>query len=162
MKFNGNFTEAMKDYTAEKLEKLTKYLDVSDAVCKYKKEGNDFKVEISLGDNIRAAKKGDDFYHVVIEVVDVLASNIKKYRKSRAYQERHCGISEDVEVQEFVKSGIVREKIHVIEETTEDIAISKMELLGHTFYIYKDIDRGGDTCVVYKRTEGDYGLIVTR
>lgn len=162
MKFNGNFTEAMKDYTAEKLHKLDKYLDVSDAVCKYKKEGNDFKVEISVGDNIRASKKGDDFYHVVIDVIDVLASNIKKYRKTRAYQDRHYGISEDTEAIELMKSGIVREKIHLIEETTEDVAISKMELLGHSFYIYKDIDRGCDTCVVYKRTEGDYGLIIAK
>lgn len=162
MKFIGNFTDAMKDYTTEKIHKLDKYLDVSEAVCKYKKEGNEFKLEISVGNNIRASKKGDDFYHVVVDVVDVLASNIKKYRKTKAYQERHCGISEATEIESTITNKIVKEKIHVVEETTEDVAISKMELLGHSFYIYKDIDRDNHVCVVYKRTEGDYGLIIAR
>ena len=50
----------------------------------------------------------------------------------------------------------------LVEETTEDVAISKMDLLGHSFYVYKDIDRGSNICVVYKRTEGNCGLIIIK
>ena len=37
-------------------------------------------------------------------------------------------------------------------------AILQMELLGHSFYLYKDSDTN-ITCVVYKRKDGGYGII---
>ena len=41
--------------------------------------------------------------------------------------------------------------------SSED-AIMQMNLLGHSFFVYNDIDTG-DTCVVYRRKDGTYGLI---
>ena len=38
-------------------------------------------------------------------------------------------------------------------------AILQMNLLGHEFFVFED-QESGDTCVVYKRKDGDYGLIV--
>ena len=39
-------------------------------------------------------------------------------------------------------------------------AIMQMELLGHTLSVFKNIET--DTiCVIYKRHDGDYGLIET-
>ena len=37
-------------------------------------------------------------------------------------------------------------------------AIMQMNLLGHSFYVFNDISTG-DTCVVYARKDGAYGLI---
>jgi putative sigma-54 modulation protein len=37
-------------------------------------------------------------------------------------------------------------------------AIMQMNLLGHSFYVFNDISTG-DTCVVYARRDGAYGLI---
>ena len=34
-----------------------------------------------------------------------------------------------------------------------------MELVGHTFFAFKDVDQDGRFAVVYKRNDGDYGLI---
>ena len=43
----------------------------------------------------------------------------------------------------------------------EEEAILEMELLGHSFFVYKDMDTN-KTCVLYKRKDGDYGLIETK
>ena len=43
----------------------------------------------------------------------------------------------------------------------EEEAILEMELLGHNFFVYKDMDTN-NTCVLYKRKDGDYGLIETK
>ena len=39
-----------------------------------------------------------------------------------------------------------------------DDAILNMEMLGHSFFIYTD-DETRDIAVVYKRLDGDYGLL---
>ena len=41
---------------------------------------------------------------------------------------------------------------------TPEEAILQMNLLGHSFYVFGDADTG-ETCVVYKRNAGSYGLI---
>ena len=43
--------------------------------------------------------------------------------------------------------------------TSVDEAVLQMELLGHTFFAFKDVDQDGRFSVVYKRNDGDYGLI---
>ena len=42
----------------------------------------------------------------------------------------------------------------------EEEAILQMELLGHEFYLYKDIDTG-TPALIYKRKDGNYGVIET-
>ena len=42
----------------------------------------------------------------------------------------------------------------------EEEAIVQMELLGHTFFIYKDIETE-NVSVLYKRYDGTYGIIET-
>jgi putative sigma-54 modulation protein len=37
-------------------------------------------------------------------------------------------------------------------------AVMQMELLGHDFFVFRDVD-SGDVSVVYKRRDGNYGLI---
>ena len=39
-----------------------------------------------------------------------------------------------------------------------DEAIMRMEMLSHSFFIYRDVD-SEKLAVVYKRNEGGYGLI---
>ena len=42
---------------------------------------------------------------------------------------------------------------------TAEEAILQMNLLGHEFFMFADSD-SGDICTVYKRHDGDYGMIV--
>jgi ribosomal subunit interface protein len=53
---------------------------------------------------------------------------------------------------------IVRSKVHTADPMTVDEALSRMELVGHDFYLFSDAD-SGDPCVVYRRRGYDYGMI---
>ena len=42
---------------------------------------------------------------------------------------------------------------------TRDEAILQMNLLGHSFFAFKDEESDGAFAVVYRRNDGDYGII---
>ena len=55
-------------------------------------------------------------------------------------------------------SKIVKRKTIEVKPMNEEEAILQMELLGHEFYMYKD-EETGLPAVVYKRKDGNYGII---
>ena len=54
---------------------------------------------------------------------------------------------------------IVRSKTFPIKPMTRDEAILQMNLLGHSFFAFRDEDADGAFALVYRRYDGDYGLI---
>ena len=54
---------------------------------------------------------------------------------------------------------MVRTKTFPIKPMTRDEAILQMNLLGHSFFAFKNEDAGGAFSVVYRRNDGGYGLI---
>ena len=62
---------------------------------------------------------------------------------------------------EYVEEGEfeIRVKSFPFKPMAAEEAILQMNLIGHSFYAFTDADTG-DVCVVYKRKEGSYGLIV--
>jgi ribosomal subunit interface protein len=65
---------------------------------------------------------------------------------------------EDLPVDEQVPGRIVRQKVHSAAPMSVDDALSRMELVGHDFYLFADAD-SGKPCVVYRRKGYDYGMI---
>lgn len=57
-----------------------------------------------------------------------------------------------------VPGRIVREKVHSAGPMSVDDALSRMELVGHDFYLFSDAE-SGQPCVVYRRKGYDYGMI---
>lgn len=53
---------------------------------------------------------------------------------------------------------VVREKCHRAKPMAIDQALHEMELVGHDFYLFRDVS-GGHPCVVYRRRGWDYGVI---
>ena len=160
MTFIGGFTKAMIDYSEEKISKLSKYTKTADAVVSYSSLKDDkFKVEVSLNNQIRATAVGVDFYALIGDVVNKLELQIKRFKSTATFKEKHHGIlASDFEAEDDL---IEKEKVVILDEISSDEAIDEMELLGHTFYVYRDIDRKA-TCIVYKRADGTYGLMETR
>ena len=62
---------------------------------------------------------------------------------------------EDEEEQEIVRI----KKFHM-QPMNRDEAVLQMNLLGHSFFAFRDEDSDGAFAVVYKRSDGGYGLIV--
>ena len=56
---------------------------------------------------------------------------------------------------------IVRRKELNTKPMDEEEAMLQMEMLGHDFFIYKDRDTKR-ICILYKRKDGNYGLIETK
>ena len=53
---------------------------------------------------------------------------------------------------------IVRRKVHTAHPMSVDDALSRMELVGHDFYLFSDTETGAPS-VVYRRKGYDYGVI---
>ncbi|MBE0688747.1 MAG: sigma 54 modulation/S30EA ribosomal C-terminal domain-containing protein [Anaerolineae bacterium] len=60
---------------------------------------------------------------------------------------------------DYLEPEIVRRKDITVTAMTELEAIEQMELLGHTFFMFYDATTGGVN-VLYKRTNGNYGVLV--
>ncbi|WP_219413146.1 ribosome hibernation-promoting factor, HPF/YfiA family [Pseudonocardia nigra] len=59
---------------------------------------------------------------------------------------------------EPIPGRIVRRKVHTAAPMSVDDALSRMELVGHDFYLFSDA-ASGEPCVVYRRKGYDYGMI---
>ena len=66
----------------------------------------------------------------------------------------------DIEDSFMEEEVIVKRKSIELKPIDEEEAILQMELLGHNFFVYKDMHTN-DICVVYKRKDGNYGIIDT-
>ncbi len=170
MKYNirGNkidVTEAISDYIKSKVSKLEKYLDDNDEVeakAIVSAKGHDQKVEITIWSgkyNIRAEVVNSDLYSAIDLVIDKLERQFKKYRgklNSKRVKEEY--IPEIDELFEEEEQKIVRRKEVFLKPIDEEEAITQMELLGHSFFVFKNVDTKKIN-VVYKRSDEDYGII---
>ena len=62
------------------------------------------------------------------------------------------------EIDEHRPGQIVRRKVHTAHPMSVDDALSRMELVGHDFYLFSDAETGAPS-VVYRRKGYDYGVI---
>ncbi len=167
--FRGNkieVTEAIKDYLESKLSKLEKYLDDNDEVeakALVSAKGKDQKVEVTIWSgkyNIRAEETNVDLYSAIDLVVDKLERQFKKYKSklSNKRSVRDEYVPEIDELFEDEEQTIVRRKEVFLKPIDEEEAITQMELLGHSFFVFKNVENEKIN-VVYKRKDGDYGII---
>jgi ribosomal subunit interface protein len=66
--------------------------------------------------------------------------------------------TEDLPADEPLPGRIVRHKVHTAAPMSVDDALSRMELVGHDFYLFSDAETG-EPSVVYRRKGYDYGVI---
>ena len=161
-------TEAISDYIKSKLSKVEKYLDDNDSIeakVLISTKGKDQKVEVTIWSgkyNIRAEETNGDLYSAIDLVVDKLERQFKKYRNKLTDKKRRKEEPmPSMEIEEYFEDDeqtIVRRKEVFLKPIDEEEAITQMELLGHSFFVFKNVDTGKIN-VVYKRNDGDYGVI---
>ena len=161
-------TDAMHDYIEEKLGKLEKYLKDSDEVRAniiVKVKNHEQRVEITIPLKnyiIRAEETKDDFYAAVDKALDTLERQIRKNKTRMLSKQVKTNYDFDISEIEIDKSvdenKIVKRKKVEVKPMNEEEAILQMELLGHQFYMYKDSE-SNKAAVVYKRNDGNYGII---
>ena len=163
-------TEAIKDYTETKLGKLEKYFKDDDITANVlaKVRGNSQIVEVTIPTSkfiLRSEEENEDLYAAIDLVSDKLERQIRK-NKTRLNRNIKGSVKEfnfdfDIKEEEESKEKIVKRKNIEMKPMDEEEAILEMELLGHSFFVYKDMDTN-KICVLYKRKDGDYGLIETK
>lgn len=158
-------TEAMSSYVKEKLNKLEKYLSEENVKANVLVKVRNYtqKVEVTIPLKtliLRAEEEQQDFYTAVDLLVSKLERQIRK-NKAKLQKREKRGVKEfnidDIIPIEDDEDIIKRKKIDVKPMSSEE-AILQMELLGHSFYLYKDSETN-TTCVLYKRKNGGYGII---
>lgn len=161
-------TDAMKEYIEEKLEKLNKYLENSENVRAsviVKVKNHEQRVEITIPLKafiLRSEESKDDFYAAVDKTIDKLERQIRKNKtrimSKQVKTNKDFSMSAFADEEESDDKKILKRKKVEVKPMNEEEAILQMELLGHQFYMYKDSDTD-QAAVVYKRTDGNYGVI---
>lgn len=162
-------TDAIKDYTEEKLGKLDKYFKDDDITANVlaKVRGNSQIVEVTIPTSkfiLRSEEEHDDLYAAIDLVTDKLERQIRKNktRLNRNVKEsvKEFNFDYELPMEEEAKETVVKRKKLEMKPMSEEEAVLEMELLGHNFFVYKDMDTNSVN-VLYKRKDGDYGLIET-
>ncbi len=162
---NYEVSDKLKELTAQKLSKLDKYFEGEEAKAKvcFKKQASTLTTEVMLdytGKFVRATASGENPYDTLDFVLPKLEGQIRKYRTRFDKHQKNMAFRQDATfLSEEPKTGtLVKQKKFSLKPMTVEEAIEEMELLGHTFYVFKEV-KSDTVQVVYLRKDGDFGLI---
>lgn len=162
-------TPAIKSYIEEKVGRLEKYFDASDltATVACKVNGIHQTVEVTIPAKnmiLRAEVTTKDLYDAIDTVSDKLERQIRKNKtrmKKKNTKEFVMDFNLDFESDIDTEKKIVKRKVISMKPMSEEEAILQMELIDHDFFVYKSIETD-ETSVLYKRKDGNYGIIETK
>jgi putative sigma-54 modulation protein len=156
-------SEHDKGIIDKKLTRLDKFFS-ADAIATItvSKTRENMNVEVTVSEKgmyFRAERKDKSVTACVDEIIDLLTRQIRK-NKTRLEKRLYQGVSMNFDnefVDEDVYDIIKHKKVYLKPMDAEE-AILEMNMLGHTFFMFLD-EESGKVCVVYKRKDGDYGLL---
>jgi putative sigma-54 modulation protein len=162
---NIALTDALKDIIEKKLSKLDKYfIPEADARVTLSVQKNRQIIEVTIPFNgmlVRGEEVTEDMYSSIENVVEKIEKQILK-NKTKFERKLHDGSLrlKDMPIyeQEEEDNKIVKTKRFAIKPMDMEEAVLQMDLLGHNFYVFKNAD-SNEVNVVYKRKDGNYGLI---
>lgn len=153
----------------EKLGKFNRFFDDETvANVKVRPESDQKCIEITLKIQkhyYRAETIADDVFTALDLAVEVLEGQIRKHKTKiekkihdYAYMKEYLRTQVVQGTEDTEESKIIRRKSFDIAPMDPDEAVLQMEMLGHDFLLYLDMETD-KVCVVYKRKDGNYGLI---
>jgi putative sigma-54 modulation protein len=168
---NYRLDENLKTLIEKKLSRFDKYFSTEPvAKVKLSRIGNDkFTMEISLNADkmivVRSVVTSNDMNSNLDILLPKLERQIVKYRSKLGDKFRKAALdtpalydeNEDVEMDD---GKVVKIKNFDISVISISDAIEQMELLNHTFSVFINKE-DNKTCVLYRRNDGDYGIIET-
>lgn len=172
MKFNIHgkkldVTDSIKNYIEEKIGRLDKYFENPNnitATVLIKLRGKDQVVEVTINANrflLRGEESHKDLYASIDKVSDKIERQIRK-NKTRMSKKVNKNLIDDFvldfEEKEENNNKIVRRKVIEDKPMSEEEAILQMELIGHEFFAFRNVDTK-EINILYKRKDGDYGIL---
>lgn len=175
-------SKKLETYIRTRTERLSRYLPGTEAVrVEVRKPGNkrdlpkNVQITVQRKRTLLRVEVGDeDPYAAFDTALDKMLTRIARY-KGRRRDRRQEGVSEDLElaaaeawptdvlaaIEESAEDEpltVVRTKNFTIVPMSLEEAIEQMELIGHDFFMFMH-DQDSKTKVVYRRKNGDYGLL---
>ncbi len=159
-------TEGIRSMLEKKIQKLDKYFDPStDVTATLSVEKNRHILEVTIPINgaiLRAEESTDDMYSTIDRVMDKLERQIRRHRTKLEKKLKNGSFKYDVKdlhpKDEEKEPKLVRTKRFAMKPMPVEEALLQMELLGHNFFVFSNGDTD-EVNVVYKRKDGNYGLI---
>jgi putative sigma-54 modulation protein len=179
---NIQVTEGLKGYAEKRLQKLERYLpNLREAVVRESVERNLHRVEVTLqGDGVvlRGEERSDNMYASIDLVMDKLEQRIKKWKDRRSHipyhdqsLKRSTDLSnDDIPFEDILPVGsepdeerayIARIKAVTMKPMSSEEAATRLEWVDHPFFVFVD-SATDEVHVIYKRNDGNYGLIVPK
>ena len=165
-------TSAINNYVESKLDRLNKYFKEEDLLANVllRVRGASQIIEVTIPTDkfiLRGEEEAKDLYAAIDLVTDKLERQIRK-NKTRLNKQnldnKYKDFNLDYEITSEEETDeeeiIVKRKNVEMKPMDEEEAILQMNLLGHEFFVYKDMHTN-NVCVLYKRKDGNYGLIET-
>lgn len=161
---NTTVTDPIRDYIEKKFSKFGKYVPDDTKVhtrIEVKDNGNRHKVEVTIviGKQTFRAEYNDKDMYTAIDMVEKTMVRMLKRRKEKLEDRHRQRVAHDVSAPAENDYFIARIKTHDIVEMTAQEACEAMDMIGHPFYVYMDVDKH-QTCAVYKREDGTYGQLI--
>ena len=163
---NIDVTEGLRSAVEEKLGKLDRFFapetEVNETLS-VEKERQKIEVTIPVkGNIIRSEQVSNDMYVSIDLVEEVIERQLRKYKNKIADKQQEAGnfqkeyLEHDYLEDEDIQ--IIRTKKFGMKPMYPEDACVQMELLGHTFFVFRNAETD-EVNVVYKRKNNTYGLI---
>jgi len=169
---NVEMNDPLRDYMEGKMSKLEKFFSrIMDSQVVISFHRGRYIVEVTSNANgviMRGEERDSDIRKAFDKALKNIERQVKKhkdYLKDRAKMKTH-DVSFNIE--DFLTEiephayeedrEIVKTKSFMVRPMTPKEATMQMDLLGHKFFLFKNMENGSLN-VVYKRDKGGYGLL---
>lgn len=161
---NMEVSEYLRDLADKKIAKLERYFPSDTEVqVTMSVEKNRHIIEVTIpyaGGIIRGEEVTSDMYasidNVIAKLEKQIVRNKSKLERSLRYEDEPSDY--DYDEDEDDEPRIVRVKRFSMKPMSVEEAALQMELLGHSFFVFTN-DRTEEMNVLYRRKDGNYGLI---
>ena len=139
----------------------------------FTKRDKDFKCKITVQngrDFVRSEELGKTVEFALNNAVNTLKKRVRKVKSMKITKKRgNAALSETIDdkdysismsEEELIDFDIEKRKSIKLDIMTEEEAILYLESLNHAFYVFKNREKSGRVCIVYKRNVG-YGILET-
>lgn len=170
-----NVTDRLQDLTRSKLSRLDKYVPGLERADVHFSEERNPRIsdketcEVTVeghGHHVRTKVTAPDPYTAIDLATEKLEHQFHKL-KTKLHRHEHSGettirhvapLNPDAAVEDANIAQIVKKKQFTIEPMTAEDAVLQMELLGHDFFLFTNVETS-NSAVVYIRDDGDIGQI---
>ncbi len=161
-------SDEIKEYAERKVSKIDRFFrGDAEAFITFSSERGRYKAEVTIENNgmfYRVSELTSDMHASIDSACAAIERQIRKNKTRLEKRLREGAFEREIddtyipepEEKEF---DIVRVKHFPIKHMTTDEAILQMNLLEHEFFAFKNEDENGSFAVVYRRTNGGYGMI---